>query len=66
MGLISTYIAYRVGKRRGRRATTVAHENDGRDPECLNFHSFCKSYGSCNGMTCEYEQILTDDDSPEA
>ena len=55
MGLITTYIAYKVGKRRGERDTEVVYVNDSRDPECLNYESFCKNFGSCDGQECEYD-----------
>ena len=25
-----------------------------RDPECLNYESFCKNFGSCDGQECDY------------
>lgn len=57
MGLLSHIITYKVGKRRGRR---VAERDfspvvDSRDPECVNYKSYCLNYGSCNGMRCEYD-----------
>jgi hypothetical protein len=54
MGLFSNIIAYKVGKSRGKRASKVVLENDDRDPECLNYESFCKNFGSCGGQECEY------------
>lgn len=56
MGLITTYIAYRIGKRRGRNSvpSAPAPAPTG-DPQCLNYESFCKNYGSCHDQICEYE-----------
>ena len=60
MGVLSNIIFYKVGKRRGRRiaegeaSPVVIYET--RDPQCLNYRSYCMNYGSCNGMTCEYEE----------
>lgn len=55
MGLITTYIAYKVGKRRGERDSEVVYVSDNRDPVCLNYESFCKNFGSCDGQECEYD-----------
>ena len=60
MGLVSHYLAYRVGKKRGRNAARRDAEdrmsdNDERDPDCINYTMFCKNYGSCDGQTCEYD-----------
>lgn len=55
MGLITNIISYKIGKRVGKRDVpepVVVH--DGRDPECLNYERFCKSYGSCGGQDCDY------------
>ena len=58
MGLFSHVVAYSVGRRRGRRAAehraAAREHHDERDPECLNYQSFCRGYGSCDGMECEY------------
>lgn len=61
MGILSEVVAYKIGKRRGRRKAerqmryAGSPEVGGRDPECLNYQSFCQNFGSCNGMACEYE-----------
>ena len=61
MGLLTTIIAYKVGKRSGRRKAERNQDEpegpDERDPECLNYASFCLNYGSCDGMACEYEVV---------
>ena len=59
MGLLSHIVAYKLGRRAGRRgearrATNV--DRDDRDPDCINFDMFCKNYGSCDGMTCEFPE----------
>ena len=50
MGLFSHFVAYSGGRRRGRRAAerraTSREHHDERDPECLNYRSFCHGYGS--------------------
>lgn len=60
MGLLSNLIAYKIGRRRGRiqarRMDAEAPEPDRRDSECLNFESFCREFGDCNGMECEYAE----------
>jgi hypothetical protein len=59
MGLISNVVFYKVGKRRGKRIAERQGSPvvmDSRDPECLNYESYCKNFGSCNGMACEYEE----------
>lgn len=61
MGILSEVIAYKIGKRRGERKAERRMSSEqspavgGRDPECLNYQSFCVNFGSCNGMECEYE-----------
>lgn len=59
VGILSEVIAYKFGKRRGRikaeRNYTPVVINDKRNDECVNYDSFCRSFGSCNGMACEYE-----------
>lgn len=59
MGLLSEIIAYKIGKRRGRikaeRSFTPVIINDKRDQECSNYQSFCRNFGSCDGMECEYD-----------
>jgi len=56
VGLFSVLVAYKVGRRRGRRETPPsAADVDRRDPECLNYASFCLNFGGCNGMSCEYD-----------
>lgn len=57
MGLFTNYIAYRVGKRvvtRLQRIQRAQHDAVQGDPECLNYESFCKNYGSCDNMDCDY------------
>lgn len=56
MGLLAHIITYQVGKRRGTRKaeTTVVYKTK-RDPVCINYESFCKNYGNCDGMECEHE-----------
>lgn len=61
MGILSEILAYQIGKRRGyRKAERRASDHGGapvcdtRDPKCLNYESFCRTYGSCDGQTCEY------------
>jgi hypothetical protein len=68
MGLISNLIAYKVGKRSGRRtaerraAREAAEESawsgaggaiDRED--CVNYQSFCKNFGGCDGQVCEFD-----------
>jgi hypothetical protein len=55
MGIITNIIAYKVGKRRGSRDSETVVVHDSRDPECLNYESFCKNFGSCDGQECEYD-----------
>jgi len=55
MGLLSVLVAYKVGRRRGRREVeSNAEIVDGRNEECLNYSSFCLHFGGCNGMACEF------------
>jgi hypothetical protein len=54
MGLFTTIVAYKLGKRSGRRDSETVVVHDNRDPECLNYESYCKNYGSCNGQKCDY------------
>lgn len=56
MGLISNFVAYKVGKSRGRREERQELDIDTRDPDCLNYPIFCRQYGSCDGQTCEYDE----------
>ena len=37
MGLFTTVVAYKLGKRSGKRDSDVVVVNDRRDPECLNY-----------------------------
>lgn len=60
MGLISNLIFYKVGRRVGRRRASrprrAAQQEAGRkNPECLNYESFCRNYGNCLDLECEYE-----------
>jgi hypothetical protein len=60
MGLLGGFIVYSFGKRRGRKqATRRLAQEYGAQPEplgqqdCIHYWSFCKNYGSCDGMACE-------------
>lgn len=55
MGLVSHVVAYKIGKRRGRREEQNSAP-DARDVNCINFARFCENYGSCDGQVCEYEE----------
>lgn len=61
MGLFSAIVAYKIGKRAGRkRAERRAEREAGADdfeghPDCINYDSFCRNYGGCDGMACEFE-----------
>jgi len=64
MGLISIAIAYKVGKRRGRRTTSspvevsergIVVNRDGTVDECSNYERFCRNFGSCDGQICEFD-----------
>jgi len=59
MGLLSHLVTYRIGKRRGRvaarRSVHPVVLADERDPECIHYLSFCRTFGNCNGGECEYE-----------
>ena len=55
MGLFTTVIAYKLGKRSGKRDSETIVVHDNRDSECLNYESFCKNYGGCYDQICEYE-----------
>jgi hypothetical protein len=59
MGLVSHIVTYKVGKSRGRRKAerNQPKAEDSRDPDCLNYASFCKHFGSCDGQKCEYEEV---------
>ena len=60
MGLFSHYVAYRIGRRRAeRRAERAVDDIDERDPDCVNYAVFCRSYGSCDGQACEYTDDST-------
>lgn len=57
MGLLATYVIYRIGRSRGRKAEqgrAADQEPDTRNPDCINYNNFCRSYGSCDEMECEY------------
>ena len=54
MGLVTHYLFYRFGKRRGKRTAHSETKPDS-NPRCVNYYSFCLNYGSCDGMECEYE-----------
>lgn len=58
MGLLSHVVVYKVGKSRGKRKARrdMPELPDSRDPDCLNYASFCRQYGSCDGQKCEYEE----------
>lgn len=58
MGWLTGLVIYKVGKRRGRKKAIRSHEapvTDTRDPKCINYESFCRGYGSCYDLECEYE-----------
>lgn len=58
MGLFTGFLIYKAGKRRGRKAQErrqARDHYDERDPECINYGSFCRAFGGCDGMECEYE-----------
>ena len=55
MGIITNIIAYKIGKRCGERDSETVFVHDDRDPVCLNYESFCKNFGSCDGQECEYD-----------
>lgn len=62
MGWITNYVAYRIGRRvqrsnepRPQAQTAFIPQSFDDEPECINFDSFCKNYGSCDGQVCEYE-----------
>jgi hypothetical protein len=65
MGWLSHVVAYKFGKNRGRKK---AERNFARtieagphpdvfqmSDECVNYESFCRNFGSCDGMECEYD-----------
>lgn len=52
MGLITNYIAYRVGKRVAGRESP---ENFASDPECI-YYSECVTEGGCGSRGCFYEE----------
>lgn len=57
MGLFSHVVTYKVGKSRGAKAERKrarSKKQDTRNPDCINYQSFCKNYGSCGGQRCEY------------
>lgn len=58
MGALSVLLAYKIGKRKGRKKTLRAVNQHGavvdeRIPTCIHYESFCKNYGSCDELTCE-------------
>lgn len=58
MGLISSVVAYKVGKRRGERRASKRNTgaSDGSyDPRCDNYH-YCKARGVCDN-NCTYEDL---------
>jgi len=61
MGLFSTLIAYKIGKRAGRKRAERASGQDDFEghPDCINYESFCRNYGSCDGMPCEFEDDVS-------
>lgn len=60
MGLLGHYVAYRIGKSQGKRLEKNSRP-DTRDPDCINYSSFCETYGSCDGQRCEYQEIVDSD-----
>jgi len=65
MGVFSHLVVYGLGRRRGRKQTqrqVARARSAGPHPdvfsmseECSNYESFCKNFGSCDGMECEYD-----------
>jgi len=55
VGFISNLVFYKIGRRRGRVQRGQVSTHDERDPECINYQSFCRNFGSCNGLECEYD-----------
>lgn len=55
MGLLTMFVAYKVGKRRGEKPRSEPTCVEEGDMACSNYESFCKTYGSCDGMECDYE-----------
>jgi len=58
LGIFSAIFIYKIAKRCGRRQGRREGTNndyDERDPECINYASFCENFGSCDGMECEFE-----------
>lgn len=57
MGILTTILAYKVGRNRGRKqGYRLAEYDSGTLPEredCVNYHLFCKNFGSCDGQICE-------------
>lgn len=55
MGLVSSYVSYRIGKSRGERKSR--QREDGApsclDERCDDYH-YCKASGNCSGQ-CTYE-----------
>lgn len=58
MGLFTGFLLYQAGKRRGRKAQERRQDREHRDsldPDCVNYGSFCRAFGGCDGQVCEYE-----------
>jgi len=57
MGLVSTYVSYRIGKSRGERKSrqSRAWALECLDERCDDYH-YCVASGSCNGQ-CTYENL---------
>jgi hypothetical protein len=53
MGLLGAYVVYKLGKSRGERSS-VKSTPDLRDPDCINYSSFCEKFGNCDGQRCSY------------
>jgi hypothetical protein len=43
------------GLRRKRKKGRKVGASGKRNEDCLNYASFCRNFGSCDGQTCEYE-----------
>jgi hypothetical protein len=53
MGLISNFIAYKVGKRVGEgRSPEYAH-----DPECIHYYD-CVAERGCASRACEFQEMF--------
>lgn len=61
MGVLTTILAYKIGRRRGRRKAQQmfmdTYDGGADEPRptdtCTNYDSFCKNYGSCLDLSCD-------------